>query len=280
MPDDPLTTPGVEPAPAATEEPAPSTTPTGEVAPAQPEGAGSAPAVAPETPVPGSEPQDEPPHVKEIKALRKRAQEAERQAEYHRGLAEGRQPSPAAGPQAPAELKKPNINDFETEGAYQAAVTDYLEKRQEQLVEQRVAVVRQKQEHETRAQSWRERVAKEAETDPDLPALVADPRSVPCNGPMVEAILESDVGPKVFRYLYNNQNEARRLCGLSAVAVGREIAKIEAKLSAAPATALNKIPSAPPPITPIQGTGNSTRDFFDPNLSTEERIALSRSQGG
>jgi hypothetical protein len=156
--------------------------------------------------------------------------EAQRQADYWRGLAEGR--APAAEPQQqvgpPDRWEDPERYD-------------------QWLIEQ--AVSRTKEEF-TRAQSTRsfeEREAAVRASKPDYDTIVRDP-SLPITPLMAEVIRESEKGPELAYYLASNRSELAQIASrpphLQAAALGR----IEASLTTpAPApAAIKPIPHAPP----------------------------------
>ena len=77
---------------------------------------------------------------------------------------------------------------------------------------------------------------------------------------MAEAILDSDLAPKVVKFLYNNPEEAERIAELSPARQAVEIGKLEAKLSS---TAPAKKSGAPAPITPIAAKASSSNEYRD-----------------
>ena len=97
---------------------------------------------------------------------------------------------------------------------------------------------------------------------------------------MAETIQASDIGPDVAYYLGANPKEADRISRLTPFLQAKEIGKIEAKLSSEPV--LKKTTSAPPPISPVKGSGGAApvMDTTDPrsvkSLSTSEWIEAER----
>jgi hypothetical protein len=72
---------------------------------------------------------------------------------------------------------------------------------------------------------------------------------------MIEAASETGEAHKIFNYLGKNLDEAERVMGLAPAAQGAALARIAAKVSAAPAPkAQSKVP---PPIKPVSGGSNS-----------------------
>jgi hypothetical protein len=91
---------------------------------------------------------------------------------------------------------------------------------------------------------------------------------------ILEGLVDSDIGGPLALHLDSNPRERARIASLpfprALVAIGR----LEAKLSAAPAT--KKTTTAPAPITAVGTGGGAVRDIGDPKLSTEERIGALR----
>ncbi len=91
---------------------------------------------------------------------------------------------------------------------------------------------------------------------------------------MAEAIAESDVGGEIAYYLGSNPDEAAKIAQLSTdTAVGRAIAKLEAKLSTTPVAT-----KAPPPIVPGGTKAPLKSDTF--NLPWDEFKAKRRKELG
>lgn len=74
----------------------------------------------------------------------------------------------------------------------------------------------------------------------------------------MDAIKESDLGPKVAYYLATHRDDADRIAGMSKTGAIREVGRLEAKLSA-PAKQTN----APAPLKPV--SGSSAAPKYDPH---------------
>lgn len=90
---------------------------------------------------------------------------------------------------------------------------------------------------------------------------------------VVEAVFESENPAKVIEWLANPENldEAERFARLSAVQAGREIAKLELKLSDKPAPS-----KAPAPIEAVKGSGQVTKRLGD--MSFQDFVKRRREQ--
>lgn len=75
--------------------------------------------------------------------------------------------------------------------------------------------------------------------------------------PAIEAVFESDDPAKVIEYLADpdNVDEAERIAKLGAVQAGREIAKLEAKLSTQAPKPKSNVSKAPAPLEVVRGQG-------------------------
>jgi chromosome segregation ATPase len=88
-------------------------------------------------------------------------------------------------------------------------------------------------------------------------AEVIESSTVAVSDQVRDAIIESDIGPKILYYLAKNPDFAESLQSKSVISAMREIGKLEAKLSGEktpePAKPVVKPSSAPAPISPIRG---------------------------
>lgn len=135
---------------------------------------------------------------------------------------------------------------------------------------------REKAETERRTIAQREKTLKDWATRVNATKVeiadydqVASASTIEVSDAVRDAIMESDVGPRVLYHLAKNPAEADRINALSVASALREIGKLEAKLSEpkaeppkveskVPAEAASGISRAPEPISPIKGTGSSS----------------------
>ena len=178
-----------------------------------------------------------------------------------------RQPRPQ---QAQAQ-GAPKLEDFDNFDDYITAKTEYLADRKIQATlserEQRAAAAQAQAAQAKTAEGWQKRVAIASEEIPDFYEVVAN-ADVPMTPAMQQAIVESDVGPKLAYYLATHPDEAADLADLSPVAVIRALTRIEDKL-AKPV----KASSAPDPITPV---GSKAKAEKDPSSMTDSEFAAWR----
>ena len=218
-----------------------------------------------------------------IQKLIAEREELRRDLAYQRGVAEGRQPKPEpAQPNAPLKIEDflPTEQEFASVGltadAFEKAGRSYddlLMAKSAYAMEKRAKILVGRTE-ETRAKeavaksqtAFMERIARAAETDPDLPRIVAarpgDPYFVPISIAMAEVIRESEVGPKLLRHLANDKAEAQRVYTLSPLAAARELGRIEATILATPAPKPpNRVSKAPEPMKSLTPEGVTEIDL-------------------
>lgn len=229
------------------------------------------------TATPGPEPELGEKGKQELISLRKRAQRAEQEAAYLRGLAEGRQPvsaepvvKPAQGP--PVLENYQNYDDFLVAKAKFEFAIEQNQRDQEREAERTRRD--QAKEIERVKLAYNERFRKTIEKYPDLPevsqSLIHNPL-IPPNPSMVQAIMESEVGPEIMYHLGQNVQDAMRIASLGPLAAAREIGKIESKLIVVPATEPQRITQAPEPIRAV-GTKGAVISFDYETSSMDEYV--------
>lgn len=254
MPDDPtIVAPATE---AVVADPAPATEP---VAPA----VVADPAPAPETPAPET-PEAEPSKaVKELIAQRKKRQDAERDAAYWKGVAEGRgkqDAAPAASETPSGPPVAPKLDQFETYEQYETAKDKYLVGLAKHEVIAEYVQNEQRKAAATAEQAFQKRIADAAKDDPTLVDVLNDP-TLPISIHMAPLLKESENAPKLVRWLDQHRDDARRIATLPPLQAAREMGILEARLSFAPSVEPpKKVSSAPEPVKPVATTSPSTVD--------------------
>lgn len=246
--------------------------------------AGSAPATeTPETPAveAGSAPAVEtgsPSALEELKAQRKRRQEAEKEAAYWRGVAEAggrKQPETSVAPADPYATppKEPTLDQFDGDFAqYERAQQRYLVNLAKYEMAQEFRTVTQaearKAAQKTVEQQFQARMEAAAEEDPQVLDILNDP-TLPLSEAMAPTIKESESAPQLLRWLHQNRKEAHRIAQLNPLAAARELGKIEAKLALVPTPEPpRRVSAAPEPIKIVSPVSSATID--EDNLSMAE----------
>ena len=161
---------------------------------------------------------------------------------------------------------EPTIDKFDNFDEYVAAKAEYIAKKQiESTLTERE--MRQRAEYETAERqktvdSWNKRVASATADMPDFEEVLAS-SDVPMTLPMQQAIMESDIGPKLAYYLANNPDEAEQIAGMSPIGTIRALGRIEERLSAKP----TKTPTSMPP--PIKSLGTKAIVTKDPGKMSD-----------
>ncbi len=208
---------------------------------------------APAEPKAKEQKEEAEPQGKEYQKLRKRAQQAEQESAYLRGLVEG-------GKKPEAQVRQPDgppkLETYENYDDYLVAKAKY-EVRQEQSVENKNREIQRIQD------SYNEKFLKVAEKHPDLPQLVQElirNPQIPKHPAVEQAIMESDVGPEITLHLAQNPAEAARIGRMAyqnPLAAAREIGKIEARIMT-PEKPTQIISQAPEPIKAVASKGSVT----------------------
>lgn len=129
---------------------------------------------------------------------------------------------------------------------------------------------------QSRAKTLQERESAFAAEHPDYMELTRseDWQVTPV---MAQIIADSDAAPAIAYYLASNPGETSALAQMHPAAMARAIGRIEAKLESSTPQKPElpkKTTNAPPPPKTVSGGGSPAPDVDDPNLTTEQRIAL------
>ncbi len=219
---------------------------------------GEKPAISPE---PQKEPEKDPETVpytrfKEVYGEKKRL---ERDLDYWRNEASRKQAEPPKKPDSDtAEFAKPKPvpSDFVDYDQYVEALTDWkLEKAQ---TAEKVAKV--KTERQEKATQFRAKLDKGFEKHPDFQEVVFNP-NVPITEAVVQALSGCDNAADIVYYLGQNPKEANRIASLSPIDAGREIGKLEIKLSGPELAPQRTQTRAPEPTKPVGGTESPGKNW-------------------
>ena len=150
---------------------------------------------------------------------------------------------------------EPQPSQFSDAFEYAKALAEFSTERALAERDRQVAQAREQEAQQKIIQSWAQKVQEAKAEMPDFDELVAA-SDVVVNNAVRDAILESDVGPKILYHLAENNDLAKKIASLSPNAALREIGKLEARFEAKPET--KQTPplvrsKAPAPIQPIRG---------------------------
>ena len=195
-----------------------------------------------------------------------RAEAAERKAadaERARLEAEAKlKPDPKV--EAPKGEQPPSRAQFANDDEYLQALADF--KVDQRLAERdaKAAEDRERAAQTARLTTFQERLAAAHKENPDLAGKLEASTAI-VSDQVRDAIIESDVGPKILEHFADHPEDAARIAKLTVGGALREIGKLEARLEVAakPSTVtaeekpnnVVEISRAPAPISPLKGNG-------------------------
>lgn len=167
------------------------------------------------------------------------------------------------------DLKEPSIDDFEEYSDYIKALTKYEVNQENKALKAKQEEELIQKEAEQITQKYRERVedAKKRYGQDNWNKL--NKIDLPMSVYIRSEIMQSEIGPDVLYYLYNNLEENKRINSLTPAGQIKELTKLELKisnkLSERKATAKkDNISNAPAPVKPLSSKTDGTT-FKDPN---------------
>lgn len=168
-------------------------------------------------------------------------------------------------PEAPKAEVKPEpvktLADFEyDEAKYQAHLYEQVAKQATQAARREIEAEQRRMSEASRAESYKAREAKFAETAPDFREVVYRD-DVPITPEMADVIRESEDGPALAYHLAKNVEIAESIARLSPLAQARELGRLEARLALEKqqvAEAKKRVSQAPPPAPKLEGLNAAT----------------------
>jgi hypothetical protein len=202
--------------------------------------------------------------IEDLKAQRRKRQDAEREAAYWRGVAEARgQQAPTSPPDTPVKLVAPQPENFSTYAEYEAAKEEYILLKAEERAMQRLQQQTAYQREMALTEEFKTRLTAAAELDPDILEISED-RTLPINTSMAQVIKSSEYAPQILRHLNDNRKLARELYDADPATSAYRLGKLESTIAAkekAPTTpATRKVSAAPPPIPTVGARGTPSID--------------------
>ena len=156
---------------------------------------------------------------------------------------------------------EPTIDKFDNFDQYVAAKAEWIASRTinktltEREAQQKAAY--EAAERTKTADSWNKRIAAATAEMPDFEEVLAS-SEVPMTNSMQQAIMESEVGPKLAYYLATNQDEAEKIAGMSPIGAIRALGRIEERL--ATVKPVVQTTNTPPPIKPVGSRATVAKD--------------------
>ena len=158
-------------------------------------------------------------------------------------------------PQAGQAEREPQPSDFDDAFEYAKALAKYEAKNIIAQEKAQEAAAKAAERQQQVISTWAERVAKAKEEMPDYDEMVGT-SEVAIHDVLRDAIIESDVGPKILYHLAENEDYAKKVAGMPLPQALKELGKLEARYSDSPEekpVAVRKS-KAPPPINPIKAS--------------------------
>jgi hypothetical protein len=186
--------------------------------------------------------------------------------------------------QAPESNRKPTPDDFKDAFEYAEALANWsaenaLAKREQEVKQKEIEAKR-----ETVIQTWQQKLESTKAELPDYEVMVAS-SDVKVNDTVRDAILESDVGPRILYELASDDELAEKLTGLTTAGALKLIGKLEAQFEKTeePAKAEKKTVAAkskaPEPIRPLRSTGGVAEVSLDGNDMSYQQWKAARQAG-
>lgn len=227
---------------------------------------------------------------KRFSELTKARKEAEAQATEERTKREGLEARLAAlesikAPnQAPESNREPQPDDYKDAFEYAKELSKWsaeqaLLKREQEVKQKEVEAKREKV-----ISTWQQKLEATKAELPDYEVMVAS-STVSVNDTVRDAILESDVGPRILYELASDDELAEKLTGLTTAGALKLIGKLEAQFEKtdAPAKAEKKTVAAkskaPEPIRPLKSTSGVADVGMDGNDMSYQQWKAARQAG-
>ena len=232
---------------------------------------GSEPEEAKEEAKPEGERKQNPKLERRFSEITKQREEARKEAQREREQRQALEERLAAlerqtQPQKAAPVdEEPQPSQFQDAFEYAKALAEYstekaLQERDRRDAEEKAAAQRQKV-YET----WGQKVQQAKAELPDFDDMVAS-SDVVVSDSIRDAILESDVGPKILYHLAENSDLAKKIAGMTEKAAMKELGKLEARFEAKPEEVKPVVKSkAPAPIQPIRTAAGVADVAIDSN---------------
>ena len=186
--------------------------------------------------------------------------------------------------QEPEGSQKPTPDDYQDAFKYAEALAEWSA---EQALAKREKEVKQKEveaKRETVIQTWQQKLESTKAELPDYEDMVAS-SNVSVNDTVRDAIIESDVGPRILYELASDDEMAEKLSNMTTAGALKLIGRLEAKFekTEAPAKAERKTvaakSNAPEPIRPLRSTGGVAEVSLDGNDIPYQQWKAARKAG-
>jgi hypothetical protein len=155
----------------------------------------------------------------------------------------------------PVETGKPRPEQFADAFEYAEALATYTTNERIEQLKQEAEQAKLQEERLKQAKTFAEREQAVRAELPDYDDMIAS-SDVMISDQVKDAILESDIGPRIIYHLAENPEIAEKINKLSLVNALKEVGKIEARLEKAPESRAEvkpvEVSKAPRPISPLK----------------------------
>jgi len=163
---------------------------------------------------------------------------------------------------------KPRPEQYSDAFEYNEALTEYKINQRMEQKEREAEQARLQEQKLIQAKTFAEREQAVRAELPDYDDMIAS-SDVMISDQVKDAILESDIGPKIIYHLAENPEIAEKINKMSLVNALKEVGKIEARLEKAPESKAEvkavEISKAPRPISPLKSMSASGEVPMDSN---------------
>ena len=166
--------------------------------------------------------------------------------------------------EAPTDAE-PKPTDFNDAFEYAKALAEYSTKKALENRDKQEAERRANEERTKVMNSWQKKLDIAKSELPDYDEMIASSSDISVSDAVRDAILESDVGPKILYHLAENPEVAEKLNGLSQSSALRELGKLEARFETKESVRTVTKSNAPAPITPLRNVGSVELPAIDSN---------------
>jgi len=182
-------------------------------------------------------------------------------------------------PQVVDEDDEPRPDQFRDAYEYAKALAEFSAEKALKERDRQEATKREQETKQKVLETWKKRVEETKAELTDFDDMVGS-ADVVISDQVRDAILESDVGPKIVYHLAENPEVAEKLKTMSVSAALREIGKLEARFERKETqeTPRANKSSAPAPISPLRGTG-TVSDLVEPDKMSYAQWKAARKSG-
>ena len=154
-------------------------------------------------------------------------------------------------PKQPVVDQEPQPSQFQDAFEYAKALAEYTADKRIEEMKRQEAEAKVEAERQKVIETWTQKVEQVKAELPDFDDMVASSDVVVSND-IRDAILESDVGPKILYHLAENSEFAKKVAAMPTRAALKEIGKLEARFEAKAEEKPVAKSKAPAPVTPIR----------------------------